>query len=76
MPVSRGFAFAPAVLTTWGGDEEEAVVEAVMVDVPFAAAVAVVVTTPVAVEQIGLATRFVRLGQTARAELICEMWAL
>ena len=72
MPVSRGYPFAPAVLTTWTCDDEG---EAE--DVPFAVAVAVGVATPaVEVEQTGLATRLVRLGQAARAELSCDMWAL
>jgi hypothetical protein len=76
MPVSRGFPFAPAVLTTGREEEEEEEVEEAE-DVLFAVAVAVGVATPaVEVEQTGLATRFVRLGQAARAELSCDMWAL
>jgi hypothetical protein len=60
------------VLTTPGDDDEE---EAE--DVPVAVAVAVdAATTAVEVEQTGLATSFVRLGQAARAELSCDMWAL
>jgi len=70
MPVSRG-PFAPAVLTTTGGDVEDD--EAVDVIV----AVAVGVMAPaVELEQTGLATKFVRLGQAARAELSCELWTL
>lgn len=34
------------------------------------------VETVAAVEQTGLATRLVRLGQEARAELSCDWWAL
>lgn len=78
MPVSRESLFAPAVLTTWGCDDEG---EAE--DVPFAVAVAVAaavtvgVTTPAAeVEQTGLATRLVRLGQASSAEFSCDAWAL
>jgi hypothetical protein len=72
MLVSRGSPFAPAVLTTLRDDDEEEVE-----DVPFAVTVAVGVATPaVEVEQIGLAIRLVRLGQAARAELSCDMWAL
>jgi hypothetical protein len=78
MPVSRGCPFAPAVLAVlavlagWTCDDE-----AEAEDVPFAVVVVVGVATPaVEVEQTGLATRFVRLGQAARAELSCEMWAL
>jgi hypothetical protein len=64
--------FASAALTGASEDGEE---EAD--DVPFAVVVAVGVTMPaVEVEQTGLATRLVRLGQAARAELSCELWAL
>jgi hypothetical protein len=72
MLVSRGSPFAPAVLTTLEDDEEEEAEDAL-----FAVAVAVGVATPaVEVEQTGLATRLVRLGQAARAELSCDTWAL
>jgi hypothetical protein len=70
MPISP--PFAPAVLTGASGDDEDEVD-----DVPFAVVVAVGVATPaVEVEQTGLATRLVRLGQAARAELSCELWAM
>jgi len=72
MPVSRSL-FAPAVLTGWGGDVEEGEPE----DVPLVVPVAVgVIMPPAEVEQTGLATRLVRLGQAARAEFSCELWAL
>jgi hypothetical protein len=61
------------VLTTWGGDVEEAEDVTVVV----AVAVGVGVTAPaVELEQTGLATKLVRLGQAARAELSCELWTL
>jgi hypothetical protein len=60
------------VLTGWTGDDEEETE-----DVPFTVAVVVGMVKPaVEVEQTGLATRLVRLGQAARAELSCELWAL
>jgi len=69
MPISS--RFAPAVLAGWTEEEME--------DVLFAVAVTVgvgVATPAVEVEQTGLATRFVRLGQATRAELSYELWAL
>jgi len=72
MPVSRGCPSAPAVLTTWRCDDDEEA-EVVL----FAVAAVVGVATPaVEVEQTGLAISCVRLGQAARAELSCDMWAL
>jgi hypothetical protein len=70
MPISP--PIAPAVLTGASEDDEEGAD-----DVLFAVVVAVGVAMPaVEVEQTGLATRLVRLGQAARAELSCELWAL
>jgi hypothetical protein len=64
--------FARAALTGASEDEGE---EAD--DVPFAVVVPVGVAIPaVEIEQTGLATRLVRVGQAARAELSCELWAL
>jgi hypothetical protein len=64
--------FAPAVLIGAIGEDEGEVY-----DVPFAVVVTVGVVMPaVEVEQTGLATRLVRLGQAARAELSCELWAM
>jgi hypothetical protein len=60
----------------WSREEEEEE-GVVVVNVPFTVEVAVSVAVPVVeVEQTGLATRLVRLGQAARAESSCELWAM
>jgi hypothetical protein len=74
-------SFAPPVLTTLaeGVDNDDLVTTTEVVVVAWvlvAVAVAVAVTLPVAVEQTGLATRLVRLGQAESAELSSEEWAL